>query len=78
MRIAQTLPACTSNPAISSLQRTRLATALVTRIARDIAKGAGHLHRLKPMLIHRDLKSNNILVRGVKLPFSSPDICGIG
>lgn len=34
----------------------------VIRIAIDIAKGMRHLHSLNPVIIHRDLKSNNILV----------------
>jgi len=31
-------------------------------IAMDAARGINYLHSLKPMIIHRDLKSNNLLI----------------
>lgn len=30
--------------------------------AKDIAKGVKYLHALRPMIIHRDLKSSNLLI----------------
>jgi serine/threonine protein kinase len=34
------------------------------RIAKGIAKGILHLHSQSPKILHRDLKSGNVLVRG--------------
>jgi len=34
------------------------------QIAMDVAQGCHYLHRQKPMIIHRDLKSQNILLTG--------------
>ena len=30
--------------------------------AKDVAKGVKYLHALRPMIIHRDLKSSNLLI----------------
>lgn len=35
--------------------------------ARDISRGMNYLHQNDPMIIHRDLKSLNVLVRSSKL-----------
>lgn len=39
---------------------------ITIRMATDVARGMHYLHSSKPMIIHRDLKSGNILVY---LPF---------
>jgi serine/threonine protein kinase len=36
---------------------------LMLKIAKDIAKGCAFLHSANPPVIHRDLKSPNVLVR---------------
>ena len=36
-----------------------------TRIALDVARGLAHMHRSKPALLHRDLKSPNVLLTQV-------------
>jgi serine/threonine protein kinase len=46
---------------------------LMLKIAKDIAKGCAFLHSANPPVIHRDLKSPNVLVRCSQLqPFSPP------
>ena len=42
---------------------------LITQIAFDVALGMSHLHSISPPIIHRDLRSPNVFVRG---PPSSP------
>ena len=43
-------------------QNTKLRLDQTLRFAKDIAKGVKYLHALRPMIIHRDLKSSNLLV----------------
>jgi serine/threonine protein kinase len=43
-------------------EKVKVGMSLMVKLSKDIAKGVNYLHRLKPMIIHRDLKSNNILV----------------
>ena len=38
--------------------------AVVLKLAMDIAQGMRFMHNFQPPLIHRDLKSPNVLVRG--------------
>merc|ERR1740130_863446 len=43
-------------------QQMDLPIARMLQIATDVANGCSYLHRQKPMIIHRDLKSQNILL----------------
>ncbi len=44
-------------------RKVKLSRSEIVQIALDVAKGLDHLHSLTPQIIHRDLKSANILVR---------------
>eukprot|EP01116_Phalansterium_solitarium_P008208 TRINITY_DN2170_c0_g1_i1.p1 TRINITY_DN2170_c0_g1~~TRINITY_DN2170_c0_g1_i1.p1 ORF type:complete len:192 (+),score=42.35 TRINITY_DN2170_c0_g1_i1:257-832(+) len=39
-----------------------LSWSLIIRIAMDVARGMNYLHKCTPIIIHRDLKSHNLLV----------------
>lgn len=41
----------------------KLDLSLLKRMMIDAAKGMNYLHKSNPMIIHRDLKSHNLLVR---------------
>eukprot|EP00002_Diphylleia_rotans_P033544 TRINITY_DN7141_c0_g1_i4.p1 TRINITY_DN7141_c0_g1~~TRINITY_DN7141_c0_g1_i4.p1 ORF type:complete len:141 (+),score=18.43 TRINITY_DN7141_c0_g1_i4:135-557(+) len=43
--------------------KTELSYQLRLQMAYDAARGMRHLHNLKPIVVHRDLKSPNLLVR---------------
>ncbi len=40
---------------------------MVLKIALDVARGMAFMHRMSPPILHRDLKSPNILVRAALL-----------
>jgi len=46
----------------------RLATAVVAALGADVARGLAYLHAFCPPLLHRDLKSANVLCRGGGAP----------
>ena len=43
-------------------QGVKLTLAQTIHIATDVAMGCHYLHKQKPMIIHRDLKSQNVLL----------------
>ncbi|EPY51661.1 NAK protein kinase Ppk29 [Schizosaccharomyces cryophilus OY26] len=54
--------------------QTRLSEAEVLKILSDVTQGVAAMHRLRPPLIHRDLKVENILMTS----FSSFKLCDFG
>lgn len=45
----------------------KLGHQLKLRLLQSVAMGVHHLHSLSPAIIHRDLKSSNLLVRPLSL-----------
>mmetsp|Transcript_26530 Transcript_26530/g.68029 ORF Transcript_26530/g.68029 Transcript_26530/m.68029 type:complete len:134 (+) Transcript_26530:2311-2712(+) len=43
-------------------KKVKFGLGLALRLAKNIAEGCHYLHSLRPIIIHRDLKSSNILV----------------
>ena len=52
-----------------SQQTQEIEYSLICKIIFGIANGMNHLHTRKPMIIHRDLKSPNILVKNESFVF---------
>jgi serine/threonine protein kinase len=61
------------------LQEKEMNWAVVLKLAMDMAQGMRFMHNFQPALIHRDLKSPNVLVRlrHPSLPLPRPPLPGV-